>query len=149
MPHQNTKRPLRNLVQVPYTEKHSQELKSSSEIGKSAEDFVAQRLSANGFKILARNHHIFDVEIDILCRRSSERNSIYIVEVKTDSFLDRTDRIKGAQVKRLLGTAFKMEQSLAYRQVVVKCMIAFVGRNHKIDYITLDPWQRSRLSPNL
>jgi len=76
----------------------------SSEFGSQAEDFVADWLCKNGFKILQRNYRKFFGEIDLI---ASKKNLIVFVEVKArkSEYFNLSELITYSKQKKIINTA--------------------------------------------
>ena len=93
-------------------------------LGKFGEDLAVQRLEANGYRILDRNWHVREGEIDIIAEIEGE---IVFVEVKTrtsDLFGGPEEAITQNKQKRII------RASLAYLQEV-----DMLDKNWRVDFI--------------
>ncbi len=76
-----------------------------NDFGKEAEDFAAQYLQKNGYKILVRNFRFQKAEIDIIAEKD---NLIIITEVKarsTDVFMLPQEAVTKTKIRLLVSAA--------------------------------------------
>jgi putative endonuclease len=82
-----------------------------SQLGKEAEDKVAQKLIADGFKIVERNYRKKDGEIDLI---ASKPSLLVFVEVKMrqEKYFDLGDVITPSKQRKIISVA---KHYIAYR----------------------------------
>lgn len=78
---------------------------SHNDFGKIAEDFAAEYLQKNGYKILVRNFRFQKAEIDIIAEKD---NLIIIIEVKarsTDAFMLPQEAVTKTKIRLIVSAA--------------------------------------------
>jgi len=76
-----------------------------NDFGKIAEDFAAEYLQKNGYKVITRNFRFQKAEIDIIAEKD---NLIIIVEVKarsTDAFMLPQEAVTKSKIKSIVTAA--------------------------------------------
>jgi len=76
-----------------------------NDFGKIAEDFAAEYLQKNGYKVITRNFRFQKAEIDIIAEKD---NLIVVVEVKarsTDAFMLPQEAVTKSKIKSIVTAA--------------------------------------------
>jgi putative endonuclease len=101
---------------------------SRRELGLQAENYVAEYLSLHGFKIIARNQKIQNVEIDLIVQK---KDKLVLIEVKSQFFCGSGFEvlISDRQKMRILRTSEYLKKK--YNCLNVLCYLVHLDRDKK------------------